>query len=60
MSQFTHHMINGQRVELTAEEITELETQAAQFVPKVVPTAPTKEQLMAELAALTAKIQALE
>jgi len=30
-------------------------------VPEVVtPVAPTKEQLMAELAALTAKIQALE
>ena len=28
--------------------------------PVVTPPAPTKEQLMAELAALTAKIQALE
>jgi hypothetical protein len=29
-------------------------------VEPAVPTAPTKDQLMAELAALTAKIQALE
>jgi hypothetical protein len=47
------------QVNLTAEEIAELEARAAAYVPPVVP-APTKEQLMAELSALTAKIQALE
>ena len=47
------------QVDLTAEEIAELEARAAAYVPPT-PPAPTKEQLMAELAALTAKIQALE
>ena len=46
------------QVNLTAEEIAELEARAAAYVPPTAP-APTKEQLMAELAALTAKIQAL-
>ncbi len=46
------------QVDLTAEEIAELEARAAAYVPPTVP-APTKEQLMVELAALTAKIQAL-
>jgi hypothetical protein len=46
-------------VNLTAEEIAELEARAAAYVPPVVP-APTKEQLLAELQALTAKINALE
>jgi hypothetical protein len=43
-------------VDLTPEEIAEIEA----YVPRAAPPAPTKEQLMAELAALTAKIQALE
>jgi hypothetical protein len=47
------------QVDLTAEEIAEATARQAAYVP---PTeiAPTKEQLMAELAALTTKIQALE
>lgn len=48
------------QVDLTAEEIAELEARAAAYVPPTAPPAPTKEQLMAELSALTAKIQALE
>jgi hypothetical protein len=48
------------QVDLTPEEIVELEARAAAYVPPPAPVAPTKEQLMAELAALTAKIQALE
>lgn len=47
-------------VPFTPEEETEwdaMEAAAAQVQPA---PAPTKEQLMAELAALTAKIQALE
>lgn len=48
------------QVDLTAEEIAEVEARAAAYVPPTEPAAPTKEQLMAELAALTAKIQALE
>ena len=46
------------QVDLTAEEISELEARAAAYVEPTVP-APTKEQLMAELVALTAKIEAL-
>jgi dihydrodipicolinate synthase/N-acetylneuraminate lyase len=46
------------QVNLTAEEIAELEAQAAAYVPPVVP-APTKEELLAELQALTTKINAL-
>lgn len=51
-------MVNGVRVELTPAEIAELEARDAAYVPPVAPT-PTKEELMAELAALTAKIQSL-
>jgi len=47
------------QVDLTAEEIAEVQARAAAYV-EPTPPAPTKEQLMAELAALTAKIQALE
>lgn len=47
------------QVALTPEEISELEARAAAYV-EPPPPAPTKEQLMAELAALAAKIQALE
>jgi hypothetical protein len=60
MSQYTHNMVNGVRVDLTPEEVAELEARDATYVPPTAPAAPTKEQLMAELAALTAKIQALE
>jgi hypothetical protein len=37
-----------------------LEARDAAYAPEAYAPAPTKEQLMAELAALTAKIQALE
>ena len=47
------------QVDLTAEEIAELEARAAAYVPPTVP-APTKEQLLAELQVLTTKINALE
>jgi len=46
------------QVNLTAEEIAELEARAAAYVEPIKPV-PTKEQLMAELVALTAKIEAL-
>jgi hypothetical protein len=45
------------QIDLTAEEIAEIEARAAEYVPS---PAPTKEQMLAELQALTAKIQALE
>lgn len=47
------------QVDLTAEEIAELEARAAAYVPPTAP-APTKEQLLAQLNALSAQIQALE
>jgi hypothetical protein len=46
------------QVDLTAEEISELEARAAAYVEPIKP-APTKEQLLAELQALTTKINAL-
>lgn len=46
------------QVNLTPQEIAELETRAAAYVPPVKP-APTKEELLAELQALTSKINAL-
>jgi hypothetical protein len=46
------------QVNLTAEEIAEVQARAAAYVEPTVP-APTKEQLLAELQALTAKINAL-
>jgi hypothetical protein len=56
----THKMVNGVRVDLTPEEIAELEASAAAYVPVTAPAAPTKEQLLAQLQALTAQVQALE
>jgi len=52
-------MVNGERVDLTPEEIAEFEARDAAYVPPTAPPAPTKEQLLAELQALTAKINAL-
>ena len=60
MSQYTHNMVNGVRVDLTAQEIAELEARDAAYVPPTAPPAPTKEQLLAQLNALSAQIQALE
>lgn len=56
---YTHKMVNGIQVALTSEEIAELEARDAAFVPPTAPAAPTKEQLLAELQVLTAKINAL-
>lgn len=47
------------QVDLTVEEVAELEARAAAYVEPIKP-APTKEELMAQLAALSAQIQALE
>ena len=47
------------QVDLTAEEIAELEARAAAYV-EPIKVAPTKEQLLAQLNALSAQIQALE
>ena len=47
------------QVDLTAEEIAEAQARAAAYV-EPAPVAPTKEQLLAQLNALSAQIQALE
>jgi hypothetical protein len=47
-------------VPFTAEEEAEWDAMEAAYVPPTTPPAPTKEQLLAELQALTTKIQALE
>lgn len=55
----THQMINGERVDLTPEEIAELEARDAAYVPTPLPQ-PTKEELLAQLQSLTEKINSLE
>ena len=57
---YTHKMVNGEQVALTAEEIAEFEARDAAYVPPTAPAAPTKEELLAQLNVLTAQIQALE
>ena len=47
-------------VHYTEQEIAELEARDAAYVPPTPAPAPTKEQLMAQLTALSAQIQALE
>lgn len=59
MSKYTHKMVNGVDVPLTPEEIAELEARDAAYVPPTEPAAPTKEELLAQVQALTAQIQAL-
>lgn len=56
----THKLVNGVRVNFTQKEIAELQARDDAYVPSVQTPAPTKEQLMAQLAALSAQIQALE
>ncbi len=46
-------------VPFTPEEEAEWDAMEAAYVPSTEPPAPTKEQLLAELQALTAKINAL-
>lgn len=59
-----HHMTPNGLVPFTAEEEAARDAEEAAWAYEQanppIPPAPTKEQLMAELAALTAKIQALE
>jgi len=55
----THKIVDGIEVNLTQEEIAELEAARASYVPPVLDNTPTKEQLLAQLAELSAKINAL-
>jgi hypothetical protein len=59
MSITLHKIIDGVQINLTAEEIAEHDANVASYVPETVPPTPTKEQLLAELQALTTKINAL-
>ena len=54
-----HHATAQGNIPFTAEEEAEWDAMEAAYVPPTAPAAPTKEQLMAELAALTTKINAL-
>lgn len=56
----THQVLeNGIVRDATPAEAVEIEERKAAATLVQLPPAPTKEQLMAELTALTAKIQAL-
>jgi hypothetical protein len=48
------------QMQFTAEELAEFEARKAVYVPSTEPPAPTKEQLLTQLNALSAQIQALE
>ena len=54
-----HHMTSNGPVPFTPEEEAEWDAMEAAYVPPTEPPAPTKEQLLAELQVLTAKINAL-
>jgi ABC-type transporter Mla subunit MlaD len=53
-------MIDGVLRDATPEEITQLNKTLAVTAEFLEPAAPTKEQLLAQLNALSAQIQALE
>ena len=55
-----HHMTSNGPVPFTPEEEAEWDAMEAAYVPPTEPPAPTKEQLLAQLNALSAQIQALE
>jgi hypothetical protein len=56
---YTHKIVNGERVDLTLDEIAEFESKEADYVPYTPTLIPTKEQLLLEVQTLTAKINAL-
>jgi hypothetical protein len=55
-----HHMTPNGPVPFTPEEEAEWDAMEAAYVPPTAPAAPTKEELLAQLNALSAQIQALE
>jgi hypothetical protein len=55
-----HHMTSNGPVPFTAEEEAEWDAMEAAYVPPTEPPAPTKEELLAQLNAIAAQIQALE
>jgi hypothetical protein len=54
------HATSNGNITFTEEEEAEWDAMEAAYVPPTQTPAPTKEQLMAQLAALSAQIQALE
>lgn len=54
-----HHMTAEGPVPFTAEEEAARDAQEAAYVPITTPPAPTKEELLAQLNAIAAQIQAL-
>jgi len=58
---YTHKIVDGVRIDLTAEEIAEINSRPPiPTLASLAPPTPTKEQLLAQLNALSAQIQALE
>lgn len=55
-----HHMTSEGPVPFTAEEEAQRDAEEAAYVPPTAPAAPTKEELLAQLNAIAAQIQALE
>jgi hypothetical protein len=51
---------NGIERDATPQEVADFNARQAAYVPSTPAPTPTKEQLMAQLAALSAQIQALE
>ena len=54
-----HHMTAEGPIPFTAEEEAEWDAREAAYVPPVTPPAPTKEELLAQLNAIAAQINAL-
>jgi len=54
-----HHMTAEGPVPFTAQEEAEWDAREAAYVPPVASPAPTKEELLAQLNAIAAQIQAL-
>lgn len=54
-----HHMTSNGLIPFTTQEEAEWDAMEAAYMPPTALAAPTKEQLLAELQALTDKINAL-
>jgi len=54
------HATSEGNIPFTAQEEAEWDAMEAAYVPPTAPAAPTKEQLLAQLSALSVQIQALE
>lgn len=62
MGENTHHLVDGERVELTPEEKFDLDAlaeQAKSNLPQMQPTPPTRQQLMQRVQSLEAQLRQL-